>query len=118
MPLPWWGTSARAPRAARLKSDDALLPAPASVVAAAVRNAWEYLSNVSLRADGFVGFCQPGGSSPENNYNRSTTSAFCVGDFLLAASQVARLEGTPSGATWPLAGWRYIGRAHLRDETT
>ena len=27
----------------------------------------------------------------ENNYNRTSTSSFCVGDFLLAASQVSQI---------------------------
>jgi hypothetical protein len=57
-----------------------------------VRRAWAFLSGVSLQAgSGLVGFCQPGGGSPENNYNRSTTSSFCVGEFLLAASQIVQV---------------------------
>jgi hypothetical protein len=39
-----------------------------------------------------VGYCQPGGGSPENNYNATTSSDFCVGDFLLAASEMAQLQ--------------------------
>jgi rhamnogalacturonyl hydrolase YesR len=57
----------------------------------AVAKAWAWLSNAALHTNGTVGYCQPGGDSPANNFNSSTTTNFCVGQFLLAASQVARL---------------------------
>ena len=47
---------------------------------------------VLVAEDGVVGYCQPGGGSPENNYNATTSSDFCVGDFLLAASEMAQLQ--------------------------
>ena len=53
---------------------------------------------------GRLGYCQPGGASPQGNFNSSTTSDFCVGTFLLAGSEMAKLSqassaqgGTPSG---------------------
>ena len=62
---------------------------PRQEYVAVVGKAWGFLSTVALQEDGVVGFCQPGGGSPENNYNRTSTASFCVGEFLLAASQVA-----------------------------
>ena len=56
-----------------------------------VSKAWGFLSTVSLQENGVVGFCQPGGGSPENNYNRTSTTSFCVGDFLLAASEISKV---------------------------
>ena len=56
-----------------------------------VTKAWGWLSTVALQESGLVGYCQPGGGSPENNFNKTSSSSFCVGDFLLAASQVAQL---------------------------
>ena len=56
-----------------------------------VSKAWRFLSTVSLQENGVVGFCQPGGGSPENNYNRTSTTSFCVGDFLLAASEISKV---------------------------
>ena len=65
---------------------------PAARYLPAVIKAWGWLRSIALHEDGGVGNCQPGGGAPENNYNVSTTSNFCVGQFLLAASQVARLR--------------------------
>jgi rhamnogalacturonyl hydrolase YesR len=67
---------------------------PASTYLPTVTKAWAWLSTVALHADGLVGNCQPGGGSPENNFNASSTSNFCVGQFLLAASQVSRLAAS------------------------
>ena len=64
----------------------------ASAFAAAVRSGWSWLSRVALQPSGRVGYCQPSGGSPENNFNASSTSAYCIGDFLLAASEVAVLR--------------------------
>ena len=60
----------------------------------AVAKAWAWLAAVALQpATGRLRFCQPGGGSPESNFNgTSPSSSYCVGDFLLAVSQVARLE--------------------------
>ena len=62
-----------------------------------VWRAWQWLSSVAFQRDsGMVGYCQPGGSDPENNFNRSTTTNFCVGMFLLATSEVSRLLAPPA----------------------
>eukprot|EP01047_Picozoa_sp_COSAG01_P001363 COSAG01_NODE_30_length_36127_cov_41.433234_37_plen_1982_part_00 len=68
---------------------------PASVYKAAVSKGWQWLTSVALHADGTIGNCQPGGDQPENNFNRSTSTNFCVGQFLLAASEVWRLSSAP-----------------------
>lgn len=65
---------------------------PASVYTPAVSKGWQWLTSVALHADGTIGNCQPGGDQPENNFNRSTSTNFCVGQFLLAASEVWRLS--------------------------
>lgn len=74
---------------------------------AVVEKAWRWLSTVALQPSGYVSFCQPGGSHPVRMVNRyngtaacwgngvcANTSNFCVGQFLLAASQVSRLSAT------------------------
>ena len=33
-------------------------------------------------------YCQPAGGSPQNNVNATSASDFCVGQFLLAATQM------------------------------
>ena len=46
------------------------------------------MSTTALQESGLFGYCQPVGGSPQNNVNASSTSDFCVGQFLLAAAQV------------------------------
>ena len=65
---------------------------PAAEYLPVVEKAWAWLSTTALHPNGFVGNCQPGGGSPENNFGSNSTSNFCVGQFLLAASQVSRLS--------------------------
>jgi rhamnogalacturonyl hydrolase YesR len=67
---------------------------PSTEYAPVVAKAWEWLSKTALHADGLVGNCQPGGASPENNFDTNTTNDFCVGPFLLAAGQVSRMAAT------------------------
>eukprot|EP01052_Picozoa_sp_SAG31_P024500 SAG31_NODE_2089_length_6472_cov_4.907893_4_plen_590_part_00 len=82
----------------------------ASRYRAVVEKAWHWLSQVALRPDGTVNFCQPGGSHPVTMLNRwrgseacwsngvcANTSNFCTGQFLLAAAQVARLVAADDG---------------------
>ena len=38
----------------------------------AVEQGWAWLSAVALGEDGVVGWCQPGGGSPENNFNATS----------------------------------------------
>eukprot|EP01043_Picozoa_sp_COSAG02_P058548 COSAG02_NODE_7305_length_3073_cov_11.716543_2_plen_226_part_00 len=45
----------------------------------------------AVAEDGRLGWCQPGGAAPMGNFNSSTTSDFCVGTFLLAGSEMAKL---------------------------
>jgi rhamnogalacturonyl hydrolase YesR len=77
-----------------------------------VARAWSGLTATALRSTGFVSFCQPGGDKPAAPYTGSgpsvpptATSAgtvnaesppFCVGAFLLAGSEMARLTGAMS----------------------
>ena len=56
-----------------------------------VAKAWKFMSSEALQPSGRYGFCQPVGGSPEHNINKDSTSDFCVGQFLLAATQVAKL---------------------------
>ena len=53
-----------------------------------VNAAWKFMSTTALQESGLFGYCQPVGGSPQNNVNASSTSDFCVGQFLLAAAQV------------------------------
>ena len=55
-----------------------------------VEKAWAGLSSITLQPSGLVGWCQPVGGSPEPA-TQSDTSDFCVGGFLLAASEVYKL---------------------------
>ena len=55
-----------------------------------VEKAWGCLANIALAADGLFGYCQPVGGSPAST-SATQTSDFCVGQFLLAATQVAKL---------------------------
>jgi len=53
--------------------------------------AWTCLSQTALQPSGLFGYCQPVGGSPEHNISPNSTSDFCVGQFLLAATQIAKL---------------------------
>eukprot|EP00043_Microstomoeca_roanoka_P015059 m.150050 g.150050 ORF g.150050 m.150050 type:complete len:374 (-) comp16167_c5_seq1:71-1192(-) len=53
--------------------------------------AWNGMLSQALHSDGLVGYCQPVGGGPSNSTS-TDTSDFCVGQFLLAASEVARLQ--------------------------
>lgn len=57
-----------------------------------VAAAWQGLSSVALQPGGLLGWCQPPGGSPGDETAQST-SDFCVGLFLLAASEVYTLAG-------------------------
>lgn len=57
----------------------------------AVQKAWQCLSKTALQPSGLVGYCQPCGGAP-NATTAAETSDFCVGQFLLAATEVARLS--------------------------
>ena len=57
-----------------------------------VERGWAFMSGTALQSDGLYGYCQPVGGSPEHNINANSTSDFCVGQFLMAASQVAKVS--------------------------
>jgi hypothetical protein len=85
-----------------------------------VQRAWQALTTIAEQMDGFITDCQPQGTAPASSYTAkapripATTSSsgsvnddsppFCVGAFLLAGSQVAKLTaalstGCPVGYT-------------------
>ena len=55
-----------------------------------IARAWAGLSSVSLQSSGLVGWCQPANGQPAPT-TADATSDFCVGQFLLAGSEVYRL---------------------------
>ncbi len=61
---------------------------------------WNALASVALQPDGFVGWCQPANGQPAPTVLNST-SDFCVGQFLLAGSEILKLTGARSPSTWP-----------------
>lgn len=56
---------------------------------------WKGLTTISLQPSGLVGWCQPPGAAP-GAAGANDTSPFCVGQFLLAGSEVYKMLG---GAT-------------------
>lgn len=58
----------------------------------AVAAGWNGLSTISLQSNGLVGWCQPPDGQP-HAATQTDTSDFCVGQFLLAASEVYKLAG-------------------------
>lgn len=56
-----------------------------------VAKAWKFMSGTALQKSGLYGYCQPVGGSPEHNINPTSTSDFCVGQFLLGTVQVSKL---------------------------
>ena len=79
-------------KAGRARADSAATYTPA------VEKAWAWLSTTALHSDGRVGNCQPGGGAPANNFDANSTSNFCVGQMLLAASEVSKLAAAGGGA--------------------
>ncbi len=68
---------------------------PKAEYSAIAAKGWACLNRPSpvgaVDEDGRLGWCQPGGAAPMGNFNSSTTSDFCVGTFLLAGSEIAKL---------------------------
>ena len=56
---------------------------------------WNCLARPSplgaVRSDGLLGWCQPGGASPNGKASSNSTSDFCVGAFLLGGSELATM---------------------------
>lgn len=64
----------------------------AATYAPVVAAAWAGMTATALRADGLLGYCQPPNGQP-NAALPTDTSDFCVGQFLLAGSEVFKLAG-------------------------
>jgi len=65
----------------------------------AAAKGWTYLSTIALQSNGSVGYVQPIGSAavPGQIITAANTANFGVGAFLLAASELTRFEGLPTG---------------------
>jgi hypothetical protein len=61
----------------------------------AIEKAWDFMAGTALHPSGQYGYCQPVGASPEHNISPNATSDFCVGQFLLAATEMAKLAKAP-----------------------
>ena len=72
--------------------NNGLLGAPHRAAAAA---GWSCLSRPTpagaVAPDGRLGWCQPGGGSPQQNFGFNSTSDYCVGTFLLAGAELAKM---------------------------
>lgn len=75
----------------------------ASTYLPAVAKAWQGLTTISLQSSGFLTSCQGAASGPGASYTATSSTninrdspPFCVGAFLLAGSEVARLTSSPS----------------------
>lgn len=62
---------------------------PQSPYGDAALRAWHGMTTIALQ-DGLVGYCQPAGGSP-GPAPQNSTSPFCVGAFLLAGAEIAKL---------------------------
>jgi len=56
-----------------------------------VNSAWNGLTTLAIHEDGFLGYCQPVGGGPAPA-KPSDTSDFCVGLFLLGASEMVKIN--------------------------
>lgn len=56
-----------------------------------VQKAWKGL-NTLIQPDGHVGWCQPIGADPRKNFNAESWEVYGTGAFLLAGSEVIKLE--------------------------
>jgi unsaturated rhamnogalacturonyl hydrolase len=63
---------------------------PAADFTPVVAAAWAGLTSIALQPNGLVGWCQPPGGGP-GPAEQNSTSDFCVGQFLLAGSEVLTL---------------------------
>jgi opacity protein-like surface antigen len=84
----------------------------AAEYAPTLERAWRCLSKTSLQPGGLVGYCQPVGYEPGRNVRQDSTSSFCTGQFIMAASSLSRIapEAAPAeGAAGALAARRAGG---------
>lgn len=75
-----------------------------------VARAWAGLSTISLKGTGFVSNCQGVGEAPANP-STTTSIAYCVGAFALAASEVASLSGLLAADTFSRTTVNGLGTA-------
>ena len=62
-----------------------------AIYLAAVKKAWIGLNGL-IQTDGHVGWCQPIGADPKKNFNAESWEVYGTGAFLLAASEVIKLD--------------------------
>ena len=67
-----------------------------------MNSGWECLSGKALHESGQFGYCQPTGASPQSNISPNSTSDFCVGLFMLATTEVYKLELSGADAHVPI----------------
>eukprot|EP00040_Diaphanoeca_grandis_P033200 m.202907 g.202907 ORF g.202907 m.202907 type:complete len:420 (+) comp32839_c1_seq2:150-1409(+) len=60
----------------------------------AVQRGWKFLSTIALQPNGFLGYCQPIGFSPTKDIFANMTNPFCLGMFLTATSEVAKMSSS------------------------
>jgi len=58
-----------------------------------VEMGWNCISKFALQPSGLLGYCEPIGYEPQHGITPTSTSDFCVGQFLLASTEVAVLAG-------------------------
>ena len=72
-----------------------------------VQKAWAGLKSVSLQASGFISNCQGVAEAP-GNPSTTTSIAYCVGAFTMAATEIAKLDGVLASDSFPRTttnGW-------------
>lgn len=76
----------------------------------AAAKGWSYLSTIALQPNGSIGYVQPIGSAAVPGQIITTTNVtnFGTGAFLLAASELTRLEGLPTGIKNTIATKNHI----------
>ncbi|WP_104192311.1 glycoside hydrolase family 88 protein [Cryobacterium sp. Y82] len=77
-----------------------------------ITRAWAGLSTLSLKSSGFLSNCQGVGEAPAKP-STTTSIAYCVGAFTLAASEVARLSGVLASDTFGRTVTGALGSAEL-----
>ena len=63
----------------------------------AAQAGWSCMSQFAVMSSGQLGYCQGGGSGPQGNGRKNSTSDFCVGSFLLAGSEMTSMVGSMGG---------------------
>lgn len=76
----------------------------------AAAKGWSYLSTIAMQPNGSIGYVQPIGSAavPGQIITATNVTNFGTGAFLLAASELTRLEGLPTGIKATIASSSHI----------